>query len=95
MARKGSCKLAVAAVARKLIVAIWYLMMGRWTTITESSTALNMKIGKFITKAGTTVLEQLKRTRREFRSENIESLKTGRACVIDPEKTFGPHPSSG
>ena len=32
LARKGSLNLAVAAVARKLTVAIWYLMMGRWTT---------------------------------------------------------------
>ena len=30
-ARKGSPNLAVAAVARKLVVAVWHLMMGRWT----------------------------------------------------------------
>ena len=34
-ARKSSVKLAVAAVARRLVVAIWHLMMGRWTTLEE------------------------------------------------------------
>ena len=95
MARKGSCKLAVAAVARKLIVAIWYLMMGRWTTLKEIDAALNLKIGKIITKAGTTVLKQLKKTRRQFRSEIVDSLKTGRTYVLDPEKKFVPQPGTG
>src|SRR5919197_6702987 len=31
MARKGSAKLAIAAMARRLAVAIWYLMRGQWT----------------------------------------------------------------
>ena len=31
LARKGSRNLAAGAVARKLAVAIWYLLMGRWT----------------------------------------------------------------
>lgn len=31
LAAKGSVNLAVAAIARKLTVAVWYLMMGRWT----------------------------------------------------------------
>ena len=31
LARKGSRNLAAGALARKLAVAIWYLMMGRWT----------------------------------------------------------------
>src|SRR5881394_2145558 len=35
MARKGSYKLAVAAVARRLAVDIWYLLKGRWTTLQE------------------------------------------------------------
>ena len=95
MARKGSCKLAVAAVARKLIVAIWYLMMGRWTTLKEIDSALSLKIGKIITKAGPTVLKQLRKTRREFRVNIVESLKTGRSYIMKPEKIFVPQTSTG
>jgi hypothetical protein len=95
MARKGSCKLAVAAVARKLIVAIWYLMMGRWTTLKEIDSALSLKIGKIITKAGPTVLKQLRKTRREFRVNIVESLKTGRSYIMKPENIFVPRTSTG
>ena len=35
LGRKGSVNLAVAALARKLTVAVWYLMMGRWTPLEE------------------------------------------------------------
>ena len=35
LARKGSLALAASAVARKLTVAVWYLMMGRWTELQE------------------------------------------------------------
>ncbi len=35
-AARGSVNLGVAAIARKLTVAIWYLMMGRWTTLSSS-----------------------------------------------------------
>lgn len=35
LAAKGSVNLAVAAIARKLTVAVWYLMMGRWTALEE------------------------------------------------------------
>lgn len=92
MARKGSCQLAVAAVARKLTVAIWYLMMGRWTTLEEIDNGLNLKIGKIITKVGKDCLEKLGKTRKTFRQEISQSLKTGRIYVLDPDKKYAPKP---
>ena len=35
LARKGQINLVVAAIARKLTVAVWYLLMGRWTPLEE------------------------------------------------------------
>src|SRR5207249_1876301 len=48
LARKGSLNLAVCAVARRLAVAVWYLMMGRWTTLEQIDKGLELKIGKII-----------------------------------------------
>ena len=50
--RKGSLNLAVGAVARKLAVAIWYLLMGRWTQLEELDAPLALKVGKIITSVG-------------------------------------------
>jgi len=36
LARKGQTNLVVASMARRLTVAVWYLMMGRWTSLEES-----------------------------------------------------------
>jgi hypothetical protein len=33
--RKSEVKLVIAAIARKLAVAVWYLMTGRWTPLEE------------------------------------------------------------
>ena len=49
LARKGSLNLAAGAVARKLAVAIWYLLMGRWTPLEEIDDRLAVKVGKIIT----------------------------------------------
>jgi len=46
LARKGSRNLAAGAVARKLAVAIWYLLMGRWTPLEEIDERLALKVGK-------------------------------------------------
>src|SRR5437588_274948 len=67
LACKGSMKLAVAAVARKLVVAIWYLMMGRWTSIEEIDARLAAKLSKIITQVGIEGLKKLGKTRRALR----------------------------
>ncbi len=90
LARKGSLNLAVAAVARKLTVAIWYLMMGRWTPLEEIDDLLSRKIGKIISQVGAPALEKLGKTRKDLRHELEATLKTGRVYQLDPNKKFEP-----
>lgn len=49
--RKGS-SLAIAALARKLVVSVWYLLMGFFTPMTEISNTLSIKIHKIVTSIG-------------------------------------------
>src|SRR5204863_10193075 len=90
LARKGSLNLAVCAMARKLAVAVWYLMMGRWTTLEEIDAGLSVKVGKMISQIGATGLKKLNKTRKTFREEIFQSLKTGKEYVLDPDKKFTP-----
>lgn len=92
LARKGSIKLAVAAIARKLVVAIWYLMMGRWTPLEEIDERLALKVGKIMTHVGAQGLKKLGKTRQAFREEIYQSIKTGRTYLLDPNKKLTPKP---
>jgi transposase len=94
LAKKGSIKLAVAAIARKLVVAVWYLMMGRWTPLEEIDVRLALKVGKIITNVGPEGLKQLNKTRKALRQETYQSLKAGRVYVLDPTKNFHPKPEA-
>ncbi len=87
-AAKGSLNLAVAAVARKLTVAIWYLMMGRWTALEQLDASLLRKVSHMIGSVGQAGLEALGKTRKAFREEICQRLKTGRTYVLDPNKKF-------
>jgi transposase len=89
LGRKGSVKLSVAAIARKLTVAIWYLMMGRWTQLEEIDDRLALKVGKIITQARTETLGQ---NRRSLRQEAYRSLQGVKTYVLDPPKKFIPKP---
>lgn len=88
MARKTSKNVAVAAIARKLTVAIWYLMMGRWTPLEEIDDALTIKVGKIISSVGPQGLKSLGKDRARYRQEIYESLKTARIYQLDPTKTY-------
>jgi hypothetical protein len=90
LARKGSVNLAAGAVARKLTVAIWYLLMGRWTPLEEIDERLALKVGKIITSVGPKGLKQLGKTRPTLRKETFNLLTTGRVYVLDPNKIFTP-----
>ncbi len=94
LAKKGSHNLAVAAIARKLVVAIWYLMMGRWTPLEEIDVRLAQKVSKIITNVGPNGLKQLDKTRKALRQETYESLKAGRVYVLDPTKNFHAKPKA-
>ena len=93
LARKGQRNLAVSAVARKLTVAVWYLMAGRWTSLEEIERGLNIKIGKMISSVGPVGLKKLGKTREIFREEIFASLKSGRVYQLDPNKKFHPKPN--
>jgi transposase len=88
LARKGNRNVAVAAIARKLVVAVWYLLMGRWTALEEMDTRMAQKVGKVIRKVGTKALKQLGQTRKALKEEVFETLKTGRVYQLNPNKTF-------
>ena len=66
LAKKGSIKLAVAAIARKLVVAVWYLMMGRWTPLEEIDVRVTRKVGKIITNVGPEGLKHLGKRAKPF-----------------------------
>src|SRR4029079_17190458 len=90
LARKVARNLAVAAVARKLTVAIWYLMMGRWTPLEEIDDLLSRKVGKIISQVGAPALKKLGKTRKDLRNQMEATLKTGRVYQLDPNKKFEP-----
>lgn len=88
LARKGEINLVVAAIARKLTVAVWYLMMGRWTPVEEIDQRLELKINKIIGRVGTKGLQALGKERKAYRQEIHQTLKAGRTYVLDPSKRF-------
>jgi transposase len=94
LAAKGSVNLAVAAIARKLTVAVWYLMMGRWTALEEIDARLLGKVSKMIGSVGQRGLQSLGKTRKTYREEIYQRLKTGREYVLDPNKKFVPRPAA-
>lgn len=94
LAAKGSVNLAVAAIARKLTVAVWYLMMGRWTALEELDARLLGKVSKMIGSVGQQGLQSLGKTRKAYREEICQRLKTGRQYVLDPNKQFVPRPAA-
>jgi transposase len=92
LGRKGSVKLALAAIARKLTVAIWYLMNGRWTPLREIDQRLSQKVGKIIAHVGVASLQCIGTTRQQLRERVCQSLKTARDYALDPDKKFTPKP---
>jgi transposase len=65
LALKKNHNQAVAAVARKLAVAIWHLLMGHFTPLVEASEHLTTKLAKLATVLGRDVLKQLGFENRE------------------------------
>ena len=90
--RKGSVNLTVGAMARKLAVAVWYLLMGRWTPLEEIDERLALKVGKMISQAGPAALQQLGKTRKAFRQEIYQSLQTTKIYVLHHTKKLAQKP---
>jgi transposase len=94
LAAKGSVNLAVAAIARKLTVATWYLMMGRWTTLEELDARLLRKVSYLIGSVRRPELSARGKTPKAYREEICQRLKTGRTYVLDPNKQYAPRPAA-
>jgi transposase len=94
LAAKGSINLAVAAIARKLTVALWYLMSGRWTTLEEIDARLLRKVSHLISSVGQPGLKAMGKIRKAYREEIYQRLKTGRTYVLDPNKMYAPQPAA-
>jgi len=88
--RKGKKNLAAAAMARKLTVAIWYLLMGRWTSLDEIDKPLSIKVGKMLDSIGSDTLQRMGLKPKAYRQEVYNKLKVGRTYVLDPNKKFVP-----
>lgn len=86
LARKGELKLVVAAVARKLLTSVWYLLMGRFEPVEEIPKNLDLKLGKIISHIGKEGLAQLNLTRQALRQQMHQSLLSGRTYVLDPQR---------
>lgn len=89
-ARKSSHNLVVAAIARKLTVAIWYLMRGCFNALQELDQRLKIKIGKIIGAVNKSALKQLGKKPKQLREEIERSLKKGRTYVLEPDKKLNP-----
>jgi Transposase IS116/IS110/IS902 family len=94
LARKGQINLVVVAIARRLTVAVWYLMMGLWTRLEEVEPRLEIKINKILTQVGANRLAALGKKRLDLKKEAFEKLKSGKIYVLDPNKTFVPKPAT-
>lgn len=56
--RKGA-NIAVAALARKLVVSVWYLLMGLFTPMTEVTAHIKTKVHKIAAEIGRVTLKQM------------------------------------
>ncbi len=57
--RKGTKKIAVIAIARKLTVSIWYLLRGLFSPLQQIDQTLEIKLSKLATAIGKKTLHQL------------------------------------
>jgi len=94
LAAKGSLNLAVAAVARKLTVALWYLMSGRWTALEELDTRLLRKVSSIVSAVGQPGLKALGKIRKAYQEEVCQRLKSAPTYVLDPDKKYASRPAA-
>jgi transposase len=87
LARKGAYNLVVAAIARRLVVSIWYLLMGRAEPVEQIDSPLRAKLGKIAAKVAAPVLNRLGTDRKLLRRDMERSLQQGRDYVLQPRGT--------
>ena len=82
--KKKNRNIAVAAVARKLTVAIWHLLKGHFTPMLEMDKHLQAKLLKIATVLGT---ESLEDSGFENRNHGFQHLKNN--CIQSLECSSG------
>ena len=71
-------------------MAVWYLLMGRWTALAEIDEPLQVKVNKMLTRVGAKQLEQSGKSRQAWREEIYQRLKSGRVYQLDLNKKLTP-----
>lgn len=85
LARKSLVPIAVAALARKLVVQVWYSLKGLTKPMEQVSKPMVQKIGKIISRVGQQGLDALGISRKDAREQALEILRTrkpGREYVL-------------
>jgi transposase len=95
LGRKSAVNLAVAAVARKLVVSIWYLMKGQWPPVDAIDKRTEVKTGKIISQVGDRRLKEAGKTRKTLREEIYARLKTVKVYQLKPVGKPTPKPCQG
>lgn len=86
LAMKKTRNVAVSAVARKLTVAIWHLLKGHFTTLTEISKHLEVKLLKLATLLGKENLKDMGfQERNEFIEHYFKKMASSRISVLRAE----------
>lgn len=76
LGRKGEVPIAVAALARKLVVQVWYSLKGLAKPMEQVSKPMVQKIGKMISRVGQHGLDALGISRKDAREQALEILRT-------------------
>lgn len=76
LGRKGEVPIAVAALARKLVVQVWYSLKGLAKPMEQVSKPMVQKIGKMISRVGQQGLDALGISRKDAREQALETLRT-------------------
>lgn len=97
LGRKGQVNLVVAAMARKLTVAAWYLLKGHYTPLEEIDAQLCVKVGKIIGQVTPQALQERGLNRKLVRKQAYQKLLPAKdsACVRKPAACSPELPSSG
>jgi transposase len=88
LATKAHRNIAVAAIARRLTVAIWYLMMGRWTPLDEIDQRLQIKVSKMLGELTPHHLENSGKNRKQWKEDIGQKLKSTQVYRLDPRKVY-------
>ena len=89
LCRKSKMNIAVVAVARKLMVAVWYLMQGRFSKVEALDATQQDKIKRMVRKIDKEYLKEIAKTRKEVVEEAFQKMKE-RIYILNPNKKYSP-----